>query len=151
MWMRTRKLALDLMMAGCVGIGLAACEHGAIAKDEKKEDARQPVAATDAAAAALAALGSTVELTRQDSAKPPWPGATGASAGPWTTPSTGSGDGDSKPRTTEDLYDRIVHNLFSVNFVWMMVTGFLIIFVQAAFAFVLHIRRLGGQGEEGFQ
>jgi ammonium transporter, Amt family len=151
MWMRNRKRVLDLMMAGWVGIALAACEHGAIAQDEKKEDAMPPAAATDTAAATLAALGSTAELTRQDPAKPPWPDATGASAGPWTTPSPDTGDGDPKPRTTGDLYDRIVHNLFSVNMVWKMVTGFLVLFMQAALAFVLHFRRLSGQEEEGFQ
>ena len=30
-----------------------------------------------------------------------------------------------------DLYDRIVHNMFSINIVWTLVTGFLVMFMQA--------------------
>jgi Amt family ammonium transporter len=35
-----------------------------------------------------------------------------------------------------DLYDRITHNLFSINFMWALVTGFLVMFMQAGFMFV---------------
>jgi Amt family ammonium transporter len=35
-----------------------------------------------------------------------------------------------------DVYDRVVHNLFSINMVWAMVTGFLVMFMQAGFAMV---------------
>ena len=38
--------------------------------------------------------------------------------------------------TTTDLYDRIAHNLFSINVVWTMVTGFLVMFMQAGFMLV---------------
>jgi Amt family ammonium transporter len=31
-----------------------------------------------------------------------------------------------------DLYDRISHNLVSINMVWALVTGFLVMFMQAA-------------------
>jgi Amt family ammonium transporter len=46
------------------------------------------------------------------------------------------GDGDPKAKTIPDLYDRIVHNLYSINFVWTLVTGFLVMFMQAGFAMV---------------
>ena len=36
-----------------------------------------------------------------------------------------------------DVYDRIAHNLFSINFVWALVAGFLVMFMQAG----LHARR----------
>ena len=35
-----------------------------------------------------------------------------------------------------DIYDRVAHNLFSINMVWAMVTGFLVMFMQAGFAMV---------------
>jgi len=35
-----------------------------------------------------------------------------------------------------DLYDRVAHNTFSINFVWTLVTGFLVMFMQAGFAMV---------------
>jgi Amt family ammonium transporter len=38
--------------------------------------------------------------------------------------------------STTDLYDRIAHNLFSINMVWALVTGFLVMFMQAGFAMV---------------
>jgi Amt family ammonium transporter len=34
------------------------------------------------------------------------------------------------------LYDRIAHNLFSINMVWVLVAGFLVMFMQAGFAMV---------------
>ena len=38
--------------------------------------------------------------------------------------------------TPTDLWDRIGHNWFSINFVWTLVTGFLVMFMQAGFACV---------------
>src|SRR5579859_1134977 len=65
-----------------------------------------------------------------------WPDPTGGAAGVWATPA-GDGKGDT-PGTLGmgDLYDRIVHNLFSINMVWALVTGFLVMFMQAGFAMV---------------
>jgi Amt family ammonium transporter len=71
-----------------------------------------------------------------DPAKPVWPDATGGAAGVWAAPA-GDGKGDT-PSTLAipDLYDRVAHNLFSVNIVWTLVTGFLVMFMQAGFMFV---------------
>jgi Amt family ammonium transporter len=65
-----------------------------------------------------------------------WPDPTGAASGVWATPA-GDGKGD-VPSTlgAPDLYDRIAHNLFSINMVWVLVTGFLVMFMQAGFAMV---------------
>src|SRR5262245_33708647 len=72
----------------------------------------------------------------KDPAKPVWPDPTGGSAGVWATPA-GDGKGDApKALTPADLYDRITHNLFSVNVVWALITGFLVMFMQAGFALV---------------
>src|SRR5213075_2564708 len=38
--------------------------------------------------------------------------------------------------TPDKLYDRIVHNLFSINMVWTLVAGFLVMFMQAGFMLV---------------
>src|SRR5262245_22324537 len=72
-----------------------------------------------------------------ETGKPPaWPDPTGAAAGVWTTPAgDGKGDVPSALGPT-DLYDRIAHNLFSINMVWALVTGFLVMFMQAGFAMV---------------
>jgi Amt family ammonium transporter len=69
-----------------------------------------------------------------DTAK--WPDATGAAAGYWTTPSASPGDGDPAALSVPNLYDRIAHNLFSINFVWVLIAGFLVMFMQAGFAMV---------------
>src|SRR5207344_784811 len=55
----------------------------------------------------------------------------------WITPSPGPvGDGDPKTKTVADLYDRIAHNLYSINFVWVLIAGFLVMFMQAGFMLV---------------
>src|SRR5437867_3024850 len=71
-----------------------------------------------------------------DPAKPSWPDPTGAATGVWATPAgDGKGDVPTKLGLT-DLYDRIAHNLISINFVWALITGFLVMFMQAGFMFV---------------
>src|SRR4051794_20271238 len=49
---------------------------------------------------------------------PVWPDPTGAASGVWATPA-GDGKGD-VPSTlgVPDLYDRIAHNMFSINIIW---------------------------------
>ena len=75
-------------------------------------------------------------------AEPKWPDPTGGNAGAWATPS-GTAKPDKTPGgdvpsalTPTDLYDRIAHNLYSINIVWTLVTGFLVMFMQAGFACV---------------
>ena len=71
-----------------------------------------------------------------DPAKPAWPDPTGGASGIWAAPAgDGKGDVPSSLAIT-DLYDRIAHNLFSINYVWALVTGFLVMFMQAGFMFV---------------
>ncbi len=66
-----------------------------------------------------------------------WPDPTGANAGYWTTPSAGPvGDGDPAGQTLPGLYDRIVHNMYSINMVWTLIAGFMVMFMQAGFAMV---------------
>jgi Amt family ammonium transporter len=88
-----------------------------------------------AGAAAVPALPPYFTATN-DPAKPAWPDPTGGAAGVWATPA-GDGKGDVPDAlTTSDLYARIAHNLYSINFVWALVTGFLVMFMQAGFMLV---------------
>ncbi|MHB1035410.1 MAG: ammonium transporter [Pirellulales bacterium] len=71
-----------------------------------------------------------------DARKPTWPDPTGAAAGAWATPA-GDGKGDDPSKlASADLYDRIAHNLYSINMVWVLVAGFLVMFMQTGFAMV---------------
>src|SRR5207249_4858851 len=95
------------------------------AAQEKAEEAA-PAAATTVALPAYYSGG--------DAAK--WPDPTGANAGYWTTPSAAPGDDDPSKLDVPGLYDRIAHNLFSINMVWTLIAGFLVMFMQAGFAMV---------------
>ncbi len=99
------------------------------------QDAAQDAAPAGAAAAAPA-LPAYFSGTNADPAKPVWPDAAGGAAGTWAAPA-GDGKGDT-PSTLSvaDLYDRVAHNLYSINMVWALVTGFLVMFMQAGFMFV---------------
>lgn len=67
----------------------------------------------------------------------PWPDAGGGAAGYWTTPGAGPvGDGEPSEMTPDKLYDRIAHNLFSINVVWVILGGCLVMFMQAGFMLV---------------
>src|SRR5262249_1092143 len=106
------------------------------------EGSSSPEPATEsAAAAAPPAAAATPQLPAycsgtNDPAKPSWPDPTGAATGVWATPA-GDGKGDvPESLKVTDLYDRVAHNLVSINFVWALITGFLVMFMQAGFMFV---------------
>jgi Amt family ammonium transporter len=99
-----------------------------------RPDAAQPHTGPSRRGAGAAGLQTA---TSPDPAKPLWPDPTGANAGYWATPSPGPvGDGDPSALTNAQLYDRIAHNLFSINVVWTLITGFLVMFMQAGFMLV---------------
>ena len=67
---------------------------------------------------------------------PAWPDPTGATAGTWATPA-GDGKGDVPNNLSPaDLYDRVAHNLYAINYVWVLIAGFLVMFMQAGFMMV---------------
>jgi ammonium transporter, Amt family len=97
-----------------------------------------PASPADAAKAAPAApkLPDYFSGANADKDKPKWPDPTGNNAGAWATPA-GDGKGDTPSTlTTNDLYDRVVHNMFSINMVWTLIAGFLVMFMQTGFAMV---------------
>ncbi|MBI5506229.1 MAG: ammonium transporter [Deltaproteobacteria bacterium] len=99
------------------------------------------VVANAAAAAAeeatqAPALPSYFSGANADPENPTWPDASGAAAGIWITPA-GDGKGDAPASLSlTDLYDRVAHNLFSINMMWVLITGFMVMFMQAGFMFV---------------
>ena len=110
-----RKLILTSVIASIVAVGVAS-----------------PPASADEAPSVPAYFSST----NADESKPTWPDQTGAASGVWITPA-GDGKGDVPSGLgLPDLYDRVAHNMFSINFVWTLVTGFLVMFMQAGFMFV---------------
>ncbi|MBX3025066.1 ammonium transporter [bacterium] len=72
--------------------------------------------------------------TSPDEAQPLWPDAGGGAAGVWAAPASGADD--PAKLTIADVYDRVAHNLFAINFMWTLITGFLVMFMQAGFMFV---------------
>ncbi|HTU26579.1 MAG TPA: ammonium transporter, partial [Pirellulales bacterium] len=65
-----------------------------------------------------------------------WPDPVGANSGVWATPAgdkTADVPSNLKP---EEIYDRVVHNMFSINMCWTLLTGALVMFMQAGFSMV---------------
>ena len=101
----------------------------------------QAPAAPPAPAAPVAAAEPAPQLpayftATNDPQKPAWPDPTGGASGVWATPAgDGKGDVPEQLKPT-DLYDRILHNLYSINYVWVLIAGFLVMFMQAGFMLV---------------
>ena len=110
--------------------------------DETKlaEPAKEAAPATPATPAAAQApapkLPPYFTATNPDPKTSLWPDPTGGNAGVWATPA-GDGKGDIPEKLSiQDVYDRMVHNLYSINYVWALVAGFLVMFMQAGFMMV---------------
>ncbi len=101
--------------------------------------ADQPAAPAPQAAAAQAPapkLPAYFTTTSPEPNKPMWPDPTGANSAVWATPA-GDAKGDVPEKLTiGDVYDRMVHNLYSINYVWALIAGFLVMFMQAGFMLV---------------
>jgi ammonium transporter, Amt family len=130
------SLAIGLWMVLLAGSSFAAEE--AKAPEPAKVEAPAAAAAPATAAAAPAPkLPSYFTATSDDPKKPPpWPDQTGGASGVWATPA-GDAKGDIPDKLSmQDLYDRMAHNLYSINYVWALVAGFLVMFMQAGFMLV---------------
>jgi Amt family ammonium transporter len=100
------------------------------------DEAPPAASAAPAPSASAAALPTYFSGANENGKAAVWPDPTGGAAGAWATPA-GDGKGDTPGSlASSDLYDRIAHNLFSINMVWALVTGFLVMFMQAGFAMV---------------
>lgn len=90
-----------------------------------------------AAPATPPALPAYFTGANEDPAKPAYPDPTGGAAGlPYAPAGDGKGDPDPKTIDNAGLYARGVHNMFGINMVWVLVAGFLVMFMQAGFALV---------------
>ena len=122
-------LALALWVGSSVTASLAA---------DEASKAEAPAATPGATAAATPApkLPYYFTANNEDPKKPSWPDPTGAASGVWATPA-GDAKGDVPEKlSSQDLYDRIAHNLYSINYVWALIAGFLVMFMQAGFMLV---------------
>src|SRR3989338_2035094 len=95
--------------------------------EEAAPQAAEPQGAAPQAAAPKAPapkLPAYFTTTSPDPNKPMWPDPTGGNSGTWATPA-GDAKGDIPDQLKlSDLYDRIAHNLYSINYVWVLVAGF---------------------------
>jgi len=128
------SLAGGLWVLLFMGLSYAAEEAPPPAAAEPPK-AEAPAAAPSAAPAPK--LPGYFTATSDDPKKPPpWPDPTGGATGVWATPA-GDAKGDIPDKLSiQDVYDRMAHNLYSINFVWALVTGFLVMFMQAGFMLV---------------
>src|SRR5262244_1064692 len=123
------SLAGGLWMLMVVGLSLAQ-------EAKPAEPAKSEAPAAAPAAAPAPKLPPYFTATSPDPKTRLWPDPTGSNSGVWATPA-GDGKGDIPEKlSVQDVYDRMAHNLFSINFVWALVTGFLVMFMQAGFMLV---------------
>jgi Amt family ammonium transporter len=127
----TSKIKKVLLLVGGLLAFLIASAHLSLA------DQAPPAASAAAAPSASAPpLPPYFSGTNENGKPAVWPDPTGGASGAWATPA-GDGKGDvPSSLAIGDLYDRVSHNLFSINMVWALVTGFLVMFMQAGFAMV---------------
>jgi len=107
------------------------------APEPAKAEAAAVAPAPPAAAEPAPKLPTYFTATSDDPKKPPvWPDPTGGASGVWATPA-GDAKGDVPDKLSiQDVYDRMTHNLYSINYVWALVAGFLVMFMQAGFMMV---------------
>src|SRR6266436_5180542 len=133
-------LGVGLWMVLFMGLSFAEeAKAPAAGWEPPKAEAPAPAPAAPVAGAAQAPapkLPPYFTATSPDPKTTLWPDPTGANSGVWATPA-GDGKGDIPEKlSTQDVYDRMAHNLVSINFVWALVTGFLVMFMQAGFMLV---------------
>ncbi len=130
------KLSCALALGAMLHAGMVMAQETKAPEAPAKVDAPAPAAAAPAAATPAPKLPAYFSGANEDPQKPAWPDATGAAAGVWATPAgDAKGDVPDQLKPT-DLYDRIVHNMYSINYVWVLIAGFLVMFMQAGFMMV---------------
>jgi len=134
-----RKTLKNKYLTFALLLALALLTKAANAQDAQPQSGAEPPKAEASAAAAAPApkLPTYFTATSDDPKKPPaWPDPTGGAAGVWATPA-GDAKGDVPDQLkTGDLYDRIAHNMYSINIVWTLIAGFLVMFMQTGFMLV---------------
>ena len=127
----TNFVSVSLTLACLIAVGTS------FAQEAQAPGAAEPAKVEAPAAAPAPKLPTYFTATNDDPKKAPaWPDPTGGASGVWATPaSDGKGDVPEK-LTIQDVYDRMTHNLYSINYVWVLIAGFLVMFMQAGFMLV---------------
>jgi Amt family ammonium transporter len=87
-------------------------------------------------ATSAAALPAYFSGVNRDPHRPSWPDANGSAAATSIAPAA-DGKGDVPSRlSVADLFDRVAHNAYAINVVWVLLAGFLVMFMQVGFAMV---------------
>ena len=125
-----RRVLLASSMTWCLALALAAVAH-----------AQAPAAAPEPAAAKAPAAAAPMMITDADIKGVPTPKAEDKAAGDQAGTITGTAAdipmGDAKKGlTVQDVVSAVGQNLIATNFVWTLITGFLVMFMQAGFAIV---------------
>ncbi|HYO25347.1 MAG TPA: ammonium transporter [Lacipirellulaceae bacterium] len=127
--------SLLLMLSMVVAAPRLALAQEAATEEATEEAAMQTPAEAESEASTPTLPPYFTPTTEGDA--PLWPDAGGGNSGYWITPSDGPvGDGDPAGKTPTDLYNRIAHNMFSINMVWVLLGGALVMFMQAGFMMV---------------
>lgn len=141
---RHRKWRLIMCMAAAMAGGVIIGNWGNAQETDKAAPPPDTTAAAPATAPAAPAVpdyfdghatDTNADGTIDDKDTPKWPDAGGGNSGVWATPSADHAD-DPATITAPALYDRVAHNLYSINMIWMLIAGFLVMFMQAGFAMV---------------
>jgi Amt family ammonium transporter len=130
-WLRSRYLALGVVF---VLFGVLVVADPAASQDETSADSKPAASAAAEAAPAAPAPPDYFNGNNPDPKNPKYPDPAGGNAGTWATPAPG-GDNPAT-MTVPELYDRVAHNLFSINMMWTLLAGALVMFMQAGFALV---------------
>jgi len=132
-------LRVCLLFCSLAFVGLARAQDAATPEGVTEVD----VAVVEVTAAPTPNVPAYFTGTTPEGEKTPyWPDAIGAKSGTAATPSgiftkDGAIAGDNPETLTQtDIYERVVHNLFSINMVWTLIAGFLVMFMQAGFMLV---------------
>jgi Amt family ammonium transporter len=115
---------------------LAVAASTSLAQDKKdeKEEKKEPAATSIPTPPYFSGTNPKVKDpdTGMEKVEVLWPDPTGANSGTAFAP----GADDLNKATGADLYHRGVHNFFSINMMWVLIAGFLVMFMQAGFALV---------------
>ncbi len=117
-------------------VAMAAMFSWSVAQEAKKAEPEKKANEPEAKKEEPAKVPNYFTGANEEGKPATWPDPTGIAAGTAATPAATKGGDVPSKLNNEELYDRIVHNLFSINMVWTLITGFLVMFMQAGFALV---------------
>jgi Amt family ammonium transporter len=128
-----KRLSLSLALGGCLALGVLALrslDRVAQARDAQASSGSGAVAGPAPVASPAAPLAPASPAA--PSAAPRGPDPTGAATGTAADVTVK----DAAHPTLPEVMDAVGHNRIAINVVWTLITGFLVMFMQAGFAMV---------------